>query len=162
MNNNNPGNIKLTNDIWKGQSIPGDSLTFVTFVSPSYGYRALFVLIRSLIGKGYNTISDLIAHYAPPGENNTESYISFVERETGINRNDFLFVSDLAKIYLIGYNMARFETGNVPVASDIQTGFKMAFYGLQTDIIDPKNEAVRKFFLLAFGLTAIYLFGSGH
>ena len=43
--NNNPGNIRLTGDRWRGQVLPPPDRGFVTFAEPKWGYRALFVVL---------------------------------------------------------------------------------------------------------------------
>ena len=77
--NCNPGNIRISKTIYKGEIVPSQDTAFKQFTSMAYGYRAMFVLIhyyyRSL---GLKTVRQIISRYAPPSENHTESYIHHV------------------------------------------------------------------------------------
>lgn len=75
--NNNPGNIRFcAHNKWKGMT--GRVNGFCQFSSMAYGYRAMFVLIRSYIKNGVCTIDDICRRWAPPSENLTDMYISNV------------------------------------------------------------------------------------
>ena len=98
--NNNPGNIRLSGTKWQGE-IVGDDKAFKKFKSMAYGYRAIFVLLRTYINKGYDTIEKIINRYAPPHENVTTSYVGTVSKMTGIDPNkkiSFLQADDLKRI----------------------------------------------------------------
>lgn len=88
--NKNPGNIKMTSISWKGE-IPHHLNTdgvFEQFYQMEYGVRAAVVnLINGYFRVGLNTISKIIARYAPNSENNTSAYISTMESLTGWKRN---------------------------------------------------------------------------
>ena len=87
--NNNPGNIRLTADRWRGQVLPPPDRGFVTFTEPKWGYRALFVILEGyMIRHGLVTIRSIIGRYAPPSENATAAYIRSVCRATGWGPDD--------------------------------------------------------------------------
>lgn len=87
--NNNPGNIRLTSDRWRGQVLPPPDRGFVTFSSPKWGYRALFVVLEGyMLRHGLRTIREIIGRYAPPSENATTAYIRSVCRATGWGPDD--------------------------------------------------------------------------
>lgn len=87
--NNNPGNIRLTGDRWRGQVLPPPDRGFVTFMEPKWGYRALFVILEGyMIRHGLRTIRGIIGRYAPPSENATAAYIRSVCRATGWGPDD--------------------------------------------------------------------------
>lgn len=144
LNFNNPGNLSITSDIWKGQVIPGDSLRFVTFSNPIYGYRALFIDLYNKIKNGFNTIEKIIYRYAPPNDNNTEAYINYITSITGYNRTYILNPALLSQVFKIGYAIARFETGTVPVDKDIKEGFFIAF-----DENNDKPDLFKQFLVLS-------------
>ena len=106
--NNNPLNIRKTETRWQGQ-IDGDDKDFCTFVSPVYGWRAaLIILMRTYRKRGWKTIQEIIAHWAPDNENDTAAYTRNMVRLTGIPPDRVLNMADympLAKA------MARFENG---------------------------------------------------
>jgi len=81
VKNNNPGNLRLA-----GQpgAIEGDG-GFAAFSSPGQGLRALtrqVVLDTQTRGM---TLESFLKKYAPPSENETNKYIEFVERQTGLS-----------------------------------------------------------------------------
>lgn len=87
--NNNPGNIRLTSDRWRGQVLPPPDRGFATFAEPKWGYRALFVVLEGyMIRHGLVTIRSIIGRYAPPSENATAAYIRSVCRATGWGPDD--------------------------------------------------------------------------
>lgn len=93
---NNPGNIRYNPD-FKG--CIGESKGFCKFTSMGFGYRALLVLLTTYYTKyGLTTIRGIISRYAPPTENNTESYISLVSGKTGFADNQILSKEDLIKL----------------------------------------------------------------
>lgn len=90
LRNNNPGNLR-PGDNWQGMI--GVNQNFLVFENILWGLRAMATDIRTKINNGYNTIEKLLTRYAPPQENDTEAYISYVSRATGINRNTVLQVN---------------------------------------------------------------------
>lgn len=109
----NPLNIRFaaTNN-WFGQI--GAYKGFCVFKSESYGFRAGFKILTRYIANGFNTLEKIIGRFAPPCENNTEQYISFVENDTLIPRD--LELTDLSihdywvKIIIL-QSMAQMECG---------------------------------------------------
>lgn len=100
IRNNNPGNLKISSNDWKGK-VPKTQNTdgvFEQFISPEYGIRALFIDLRSKLNRGVNTIEKILPIYAPTTENNTAAYITSVENISGIARNKVLTVADLPRI----------------------------------------------------------------
>lgn len=74
---NNPSNIRYCAiNHWKG--LAGSDNGFCKFDTLELGCRALVVLLRSYIRKGYDTPEKIINRFAPPSENNTCNYISYV------------------------------------------------------------------------------------
>lgn len=106
--NNNPLNIRRTETRWQGQ-VDGDDKEFCSFASPVYGWRAaLIILMRTYRKRGWNTIQEIIDHWAPDNENDTSAYTRNMVRLTGIPPDRVLMMADykpLAKA------MARFENG---------------------------------------------------
>lgn len=77
MKTNNPFNIRFVEqNHWRGQ-IGKTSSGFCMFLNLYYGCRAFAVLYKTFIKRGY-TVADFINRYAPPTENHTNIYISFV------------------------------------------------------------------------------------
>jgi len=124
LRNNNPGNIRLTKTMWQGE-VKGKDKSFKTFVSMAYGYRAIFVLLRSYIQKGYNTIEKIINRYAPPSENVTSRYVKHVSERTGIPKNKKLDFHDSEDMIKIVAAISRSENGVKADMSKVMEGFKL-------------------------------------
>lgn len=109
IRNNNPLNIRKGND-WNGETALSLDSEFETFKNPTYGFRAAAKLIRNYYHK-YNltTIRDIISRWAPPNENNTESYINKVASAVGVNPNSDVDIDDVLPELLQA--MAHHENG---------------------------------------------------
>lgn len=91
---NNPLNIRyyLFNR-WRG--LCGSKRGFCEFTEVQYGVRAACILImRSYRKKGAKTIRQVVTRFAPPSENNTENYISFVCRQVGMSPDEEIRPAD--------------------------------------------------------------------
>jgi len=81
VQNNNPGNLRLA-----GQpgAVEGEG-GFAAFASPGQGLRALTRQVVLGTQTRDMSLEDFLNKYAPPSENETNKYISFVERQTGLD-----------------------------------------------------------------------------
>lgn len=98
VRNNNPGNLR------------GNDGEFRKFATPQEGKAAMEADLRTKItgksdamaaryGENYTpTLTTLITTYAPPSENDTESYIRTVAEQTGIAPNRKLTEDDLPRL----------------------------------------------------------------
>ena len=122
IRNNNPLNIRRSNDKWQGLRAQQTDAAFCQFETMAYGWRAAFVLLTRTYYHTYRlfTIRNIIRRWAPPGENNTESYIANVSRLTGIDPNEPLGIpSDQpARWMALALAMAKHENGD---SADIDT-----------------------------------------
>ena len=119
LRNNNPFNIKLTTIRWKGKvpNFQNRDGTFEQFGSMLYGVRAGVLNILSKIKKGI-TLKKLIEVYAPSHENDTQGYLSYVERKTGINRFSRLS-SDANTLHKLSRAIIDFENGKNLISNQI-------------------------------------------
>ena len=124
LRNNNPLNIRHNKDTFQGE-ITGTDKAFKTFSCMPYGYRAAFVILHTYLLRGENTIAKIVTRWAPPIENDTENYIAFVERHTGIPRHKELTTSDGADYILIMSAMSFMENGVNADISEIKAGFNL-------------------------------------
>jgi len=86
LRNNNAGNIRKSNDDWKGLSADqsGDDAFFI-FDDAIWGVRALMkILINYQDRHGITTIDGIINRWAPPVENDTNSYVRSVSSSVGV------------------------------------------------------------------------------
>lgn len=93
IRNNNPGNIRDTGAAWVGRT--GSDGAFVTFDTPANGIRALAVLLRNY-QRNYHldTVSAILARYAPASENNTAAYVAHVAGLMGVGANQRIDLGD--------------------------------------------------------------------
>jgi hypothetical protein len=124
LRNNNPLNIRKNAEQFQGE-IKGKDTSFKTFSSLPFGYRAGFVILGTYLSQGLNTIEKIITHWAPPAENDTESYIAHIERWSGIPRNKELTVSDGYDYILIVAAMSFVENGQNADITSVKAGFNL-------------------------------------
>ena len=110
--NNNPLNIRAGKSKWLGQVLPqrgsGEG-AFCHFQSMEYGIRAAFCLLRTYATKyRLNCVKDIITRWAPPSENDTQSYIRHVCVLTGFGGNQRLTEKDWPRLIKA---MAKMESG---------------------------------------------------
>lgn len=89
----NPLNIRPSGDKWQGVvgAYAVGAVKYLSFSSFAYGYRAAFRTLRTYHKRGLNTLAKIIPTWAPAADNNNpETYISFVEKESGTPRNKVL------------------------------------------------------------------------
>lgn len=135
LRNNNPGNIRINNEVFQGEITPSADRSFKQFKNMPYGYRAIFVVLGTYLKQGINTVESIIARWAPSNENNTEAYIRAVEQQSGINRKETLTRHDGKKYIEIVKAISKVENGIPAYPADVEEGFK-----LQTKITDGRND----------------------
>jgi hypothetical protein len=122
--NKNPGNIRLTPDMWKGE-VKGTDKAFKTFKSMPWGYRAIFIILRTYINTGKDTIEKIISTYAPSSENNTLSYISSVVYTSGIPKTQKLSFDRPDELKKIVAGISLVENGISASTDEINKGYEL-------------------------------------
>lgn len=135
IRNNNPGNIRVSKDQWEGMT--GDDGAFVTFDSPESGVRALGKNLLSYGRQGYDSIEKIINRWAPPNENDTQSYIDSVVAATGIPATQSLDLSNPDTLSSLAQAISFHETGSRYDPEVYQKGVTRALNG-----ISPKTPPV--------------------
>ena len=138
IRNNNPGNIRWSNDQWKGL-IPKDQAndkSFCVFRTPEYGIRAMTRILRRYtqypgipnVGKpNIDTVREIISRWAPPNENNTEAYIQSVAKNVGVAANSPIDVFDNAIMLKLLKAIIAHENGQQPYTdAQILAGINLA------------------------------------
>lgn len=93
LRNNNPLNIRHSQDQWQGAATTQTDTAFVQFRSMAYGYRAAWKTLDTYNlrfrreHKPYN-VRNIIARWAPPSENDTEAYVKAVVKLSGLGGNE--------------------------------------------------------------------------
>lgn len=85
---NNPFNIRMfPGNNWKG--FDGVTKGFCNFIDIRYGLRAGFILLRNYVyKKDLWSVEKVVSRYAPPSENDTRGYISYVRNVLLVNNLD--------------------------------------------------------------------------
>lgn len=122
--NNNPGNLR-PGDNWIGMT--GTRNNFVTFKDISFGLRAMAVDLANKINKGYDTITKIITRYAPPSENDTQSYINSVAGYTGWNADDTITAdaASLGNLMRAQINVEQGDQSKMITDEDITEGISL-------------------------------------
>lgn len=118
IRNNNPGNIRK-GEKWKGLSEHQTDSSFCIFVSPEYGIRALVKILLAYYKKyKLNTVKKIISRYAPPSENETESYIKSVANQLGVASDEEIDLSSVAVLAVLLRAIIRHENGEQPYSDE--------------------------------------------
>jgi len=133
--NNNPGNLRF---IGQPGAVKGEG-GFAKFATQQEGFLAMANQLKSYgagtsAAAGYKklqTLEEIISTWAPPNENNTEAYINFISKKTGIGRNQQIDMSDPKTLSDIMAAMAWLEKGGPSASSEeiqnyLQSGTKVS------------------------------------
>lgn len=126
LRNNNPLNIRIGNT-WLGEKVNPTDNEFEEFVSLAYGVRAAFVILRRYIRRyKLNTVRLIVERWAPRAENETEKYIQFVCKDTGLMPDTAIQYSDKNTMCKLVGAMAFIECGQRIELSEIVKGYSLA------------------------------------
>lgn len=109
---NNPANIRYSPlNKWKGSTEPLNG--FCQFETIYYGVRALILTLRTYIIKHKLTsVDQIIKRFAPPTENNTRLYISYVCNvllSRGLNTDNIVVYTPAFNVLVAA--ICKYETG---------------------------------------------------
>lgn len=116
IRNNNPGNIEYNPGVpWQGLDNPPSDGRFCRFKTAPYGIRALCrVLITYQDKHDVRTVRKIINRWAPPNENNTDSYVNAVSGAVGVTPDHKLNVHDFDTLSKLVQAIIRHENGSQP------------------------------------------------
>lgn len=135
IRNHNPGNIELGTDKWQGLATEQTDGRFAQFKDPTWGIRALAILLINYQDKHkIRTIKGIINRWAPSVENNTQAYIDFVSDSSGFTQAEKLDMHNYDHLRPILEAIIRHENGRGPKANEntwyddatIKTGLQRA------------------------------------
>ena len=127
IKNNNPMNLRRNSRRWMGMRQHQGDPTFVQFTQRKYGYQAGIVQICQYIGKGKDTIGKICAKWAPSADaNNTQSYIDYVSRSSGIAANHVLEAEDRYSLVEIVMSIVHIECGIIEDRRLIEQAYDQA------------------------------------
>lgn len=125
LRNNNAGNIRLSKTRYLGEVVPSSDNAFKQFKTMAWGYRAVFVLLDSYFRKGLVTLRQMISRYAPPNENDTESYIRNVAQNAVVDPDAPLDVNDRNVMILVVAAISNVENGIPADIDDVVEGWEL-------------------------------------
>lgn len=125
LRNNNPGNIRITKDKWKGLRPVQEDKEFFQFSDMKWGYRALIRTLQNYRRRhGCQTIADFIRRWAPSTENNTSGYISRVCKEMQVPTTYVPDVENKTTMCAFAAAISQVENGVPAVMSDVESGWE--------------------------------------
>ena len=126
LRNNNPGNIRINDDLFQGEIRPSRDKAFKQFETMAYGYRAVFRILSNYY-RNYklDTIRKMIGRWAPENENDTEAYVKAVSGYAGIPAGDPINVNDREQMTRIVAGMSKVENGREADMSDVIAGLNL-------------------------------------
>lgn len=116
LRNNNPLNLRKSDNKWQGKVYPGTDNAFEQFVNVLYGIRAAMVCMNTHIQRDHKarirtTIKREITRWAPPSENNVQAYINAVCVEHDLTPDTIIDPSNKNVFCRILWHMAFHENG---------------------------------------------------
>lgn len=127
IRNNNPGNIRH-GDKWQGLSAEQTDSEFCVFSQPEYGIRALCRILRTYQHKyGLRDVHSIINRFAPPVENDTESYIKSVCLKLDVTPETLIDLEEKGIMLNLLKAIIRHENGEQPYSDEVLLqGIEMA------------------------------------
>ncbi|HJV76576.1 MAG TPA: hypothetical protein VJ654_20350 [Noviherbaspirillum sp.] len=130
VRNNNPGNVMRGTEPWQGEVL-GNDPRYVTFATPEAGIRAMGkTLLTYQDHHGLNSVSDIVARWAPATENNTVAYVNTVASAMGVKPDAPLDLHDADTLGKLARAMIHVENGQQPYSDQqITAGLNSALNG---------------------------------
>lgn len=130
---NNPFNIRHSSgQSFVGEIDPADG--FCRFSNVGYSVRAAILILKSYRRRKVVSISDIISTWAPPSENPTSSYVSFVCNELIVNRSTVIDISRPLLLYNFLRALCKFETGYTLSYDDFDSVYISTVFGFTDDL----------------------------
>lgn len=126
IRNNNPGNLNYVGQ--SGARLETHATPrFARFESAFEGFSALGKQIKAYYNgtskaAGYQklqSVEDIISKFAPPSENNTQSYIDKLSKMLGVGRRDALNIHDPQVLATLMNGITQIENGKNPYAPEM-------------------------------------------
>lgn len=109
---NNLGNIRTSKHKWQGKVACSKPSAFECFEHPVWGVRAMARVLKTYFHKhNLTTVESIISRYAPPVENNTEKYVSWVSSQLNVAATVEINIDDDETLYRMLTAMIIMESG---------------------------------------------------
>ena len=123
IRNNNPGNIRPSDDKWQGMTgvdKTGGGKGYVTFDTPENGIRAMTKNLMTYQGRGLDTVEKIINTWAPAADkNDVEAYIRNVTNRLGVARDSKLNLSNPNVMKALVTSIIQHENGAMPYTDQV-------------------------------------------
>lgn len=125
LRNRNPGNIRHSVSRFRGEVRPSTDPAFKQFSELAWGYRAIFVLLRTYHCRyGLRSMQEMIRRWAPPVENHTEAYVRGVTALTGLAPDAEIDPSDRMAMIAMAAAISEIENGKPADPAALAEGWK--------------------------------------
>lgn len=126
LRNCNPGNLRRTDDRWKGLRAVQTDKDFSQFTDMAHGYRALMITLRNYARRrGCRTMADIIRRYAPPAENDTPAYLAYVCGKMNVLPTCEPDLEDKPTLCALASAISRMENGVEAKPEEVEAGWKL-------------------------------------
>ena len=126
LRNCNPGNLRRTEDRWRGLRTVQTDKEFFQFVDMAHGYRAMMITLRNYVRRhGCRTLESIISRYAPPAENNTPAYLAYVCHTLGVSATYEPDLEDKSPLCALASAISRMENGVDAKPEEVEAGWKL-------------------------------------
>ncbi|EGR1699938.1 structural protein [Vibrio parahaemolyticus] len=124
---NNPLNIRIASNPWKGKVSPSRDTDFETFRAPEWGFRAGAILLRNYqLRHELYTLSEIINRFAPPHENHTGNYARFVAGQVSVGIDERIdLVNNQRLLVDVLHAMSIMEVGRHYSKNTVAKGVKL-------------------------------------
>lgn len=127
LRNNNPLNIRRNKTAWRGLATVQNDKEFFCFTAPEWGYRAAFITLRNYRRlHRLQTLSEWIARWAPPIENDTAAYVRCVCVRCRLASDYIPNINNKKEMCDIVSSMSFMENGVPAIESDVEKGWLLA------------------------------------
>lgn len=126
IRNNNPGNVRRTQDHWLGQVWPGQDSAFCQFDTMAHGVRCTAKILLGYQAAKLNTVRRIINRWAPAVENDTRAYVTAVANECGVSPDSPVALEERMLTCLCGAIFHHENGGDYVKAADLSAGVRMA------------------------------------
>ena len=128
IRNNNPGNIRISDNAWQGKVTPNTDGTFEQFDTMVNGVRALAITLSNYQRLyGIDTVRGLITRWSATDQ---DAYVADVASALGVDPDDTISVTDPATLTALVNAIITQENGVVGAllvsSSDVDAGVALA------------------------------------
>lgn len=93
--------------------------SFCQFIAPEWGIRAIAKIMDSYHSQGIMTLRDAIHRWAPPVENDTDSYVNDVANRTGLDPDSCIDLTSYITCKNVVKAIIFHENGVQPYSDDV-------------------------------------------